>query len=105
MKKKLLSLVLAASLLSALCACGSPAASGSAPHSAPESKAESAAAPGTSAPAPDPAPAEAVSAEEASTVEVATPAATIEYPIPGEHTFTMVSVLRMNAAEAMGENE
>lgn len=103
MKKKLLSLVLAASLLSALCACGSPAASGSAPQSAPESKAESAAAPETSAPAPDPAPAKAVSAEEASTVEAATPATTIEYPIPGEHTFTMVSVLRMNAAEAMGD--
>lgn len=103
MKKKLLSLVLAASLLSALCACGSPAASGSAPQSAPESKAESAAAPETPAPAPDPAPAEAVSAEEASTVEAATPAVTIEYPIPGEHTFTMVSVLRMNAAEAMGD--
>ena len=58
MKKKLLSLVLAASLLSALCACGSPAGSGSAPQSAPESKAESAAVPETSAPAPDAAPAE-----------------------------------------------
>ena len=61
MKKKLLSLVLAASLLSVLCACGSPAGSSSAPQSAPESKAESAAAPETSAPAPDAAPAEAAS--------------------------------------------
>ena len=49
MKKKLLSLLLAASMLSALCACGSPANSGSAPQSAPESKAESAAAPETEA--------------------------------------------------------
>lgn len=50
MKKKLLSLLLAASMLSALCACGSPANSGSAPQSAPESKAESAAAPETKLP-------------------------------------------------------
>lgn len=97
MKKKLLSLLLAASMLSALCACGSPANSGSASQSAPESKAESAAAPETKAPTPDVAPTEAASAGEASTVEAVEPAVTIQYPIPGEHTFTMVSVLRMNA--------
>ncbi len=100
MKKKLLSLLLAASLLSALCACGSPAASAG---SAPESKAASEAAPASEAPAPESAPADASTPEEESSAAEVTPAVTIEYPIPGEHTFTMVSVLRMNAAEAMGD--
>ena len=102
--KKPLSLLLAASMLSALCTCGSPAASGAAPaSSAPETAAESAAA--TEADAPETAvPADSAPAEEASSPEEsAAPAVTIEYPIPGEHTFTMVSVLRMNAAEAMGD--
>lgn len=94
MKKKLLSLLLAASLLSALCACGSPAASAG---SAPESKAAS------EAPTPESTPADASTPEEESSTAEVTPAVTIEYPIPGEHTFTMVSVLRMNAAEAMGD--
>lgn len=94
MKKKLLSLLLAASLLSALCACGSPAASAG---SAPESKAAS------EAPTPESTPADASTPEEESSASEVTPAVTIEYPIPGEHTFTMVSVLRMNAAEAMGD--
>ena len=94
MKKKLLSLLLAASLLLALCACGSPAASAG---SAPESKAAS------EAPTPESTPADASTPEEESSTAEVTPAVTIEYPIPGEHTFTMVSVLRMNAAEAMGD--
>ena len=102
MKKKLLSLLLAASMLSALCACGSPAASSAAPaDSAANTKTESAAAPASEAPAPE------TTQEDASAAEVSaedvTPAVTIQYPIPGEHTFTMVSVLRMNAAEAMGD--
>lgn len=100
MKKKLLSLLLAASLLAALCACGSPAASAG---SAPESKAASEAAPASEAPAPESTPADASTPEEESSAAEVTPAVTIEYPIPGEHTFTMVSVLRMNAAEAMGD--
>ena len=100
MKKKLLSLLLAASLLAALCACGSPAASAG---SAPESKAASEAAPASEAPAPESTPADASTPEEESSTTEVTPAVTIEYPIPGEHTFTMVSVLRMNAAEAMGD--
>lgn len=29
----------------------------------------------------------------------------VEYPIPGEHTFTLATVLRMNAAEAMGNDD
>ena len=85
---------MAASLLSALCACGSPAASAG---SAPESKAAS------EAPTPESTPADASTPEEESSTAEVTPAVTIEYPIPGEHTFTMVSVLRMNAAEAMGD--
>lgn len=100
MKKKLLSLLLAASLLAALCACGSPAASAG---SAPESKAASEAAPASEAPTPESTPADASTPEEESSAAEVTPAVTIEYPIPGEHTFTMVSVLRMNAAEAMGD--
>ena len=103
MKKKLLSLILAASMLSALCACGSPAASSTASQAAPEPTAESAAAQEAPAPASAAAPADAGSAQEDSTVEAVQPAATIDYPIPGDHTFTMVSVLRMNAAEAMGD--
>ena len=91
MKKKLLSMLLAASMLTALCACGAPAASSAAPASSAEPTVESAA---PEAPAPE---------DAASTVETAAPAVTIKYPIPGDHTFTMVSVLRMNAAEAMGD--
>lgn len=29
----------------------------------------------------------------------------VEYPIPGDHSFTMTSVTRMNVAEALGEND
>ncbi len=102
MKKKLLSLLLAFSMLSALCACGaSTASSGTSAASTAESKADSVAATVSEAPATEPAQAED-SADETSAEDV-TPAVTINYPIPGKHTFTMVSVLRMNAAEAMGD--
>ncbi len=102
MKKKLLSMLLAASLVAGLCACGSDAASSAAPaSSAPETKTESAA-PETKAPAEAPDPSGSAAEAETSTPEVIVPETTIEYPIPGEHTFSMVSVLRMNAAEAMG---
>ena len=29
----------------------------------------------------------------------------VEYPIPGDHSFTMTSVTRMNVAEALGDND
>lgn len=96
MKKKLLSMLLAASMLTALCACGAPAASSAATVSSAEPTVESA--------APEaPAPGDSAPEDAASTGETAAPAVTIKYPIPGDHTFTMVSVLRMNAAEAMGD--
>ena len=102
MKKKLFSLLLAFSVLSALCACGSPTASSVAPAaSTAESKEDSVAAPVSETPAAEPSQAEN-SVDEANAENV-TSAVTINYPIPGEHTFTMVSVLRMNAAEAMGD--
>ena len=104
MKKKLLSLLLAASMLSALCACGTPATSGAASaDSAADTKTESAVAPASETPAPETSQADASAAEASAEDTVVTPAVTIQYPIPGEHTFTMVSVLRMNAAEAMGD--
>ena len=102
MKRRIVAILLALSMLAVLCACGGGSAS--AVSSAPASTPEEAPTPETPE---EPAPAEestavpAASAEE-SAVEAA-PASSIEYPIPGDHTFSMVSVLRMNAAEALGD--
>ena len=104
MKKKLLAMLLSLSMLLALCACGG---GGSAPGaSASASGTESATA--STAPAQETTPAETETQSAASnqeTVAPVQPANTIEYPIPGDHTFSLVTVLRMNAAEAMGDDD
>ncbi len=51
------------------------------------------------------APAEAASTEEASAAESTTEYESIEYPIEGDHSFTMTFVKRMNVAEALGEKD
>ena len=98
MKKRLFALLLAMAMLLSLCACGGGTSSAEAPASAAETEAPAeTAAPASAAPAPvEP----AASAEE-STVEPVVPASSVEYPIPGDHTFSMVGVMRMNAAEAL----
>ena len=104
MKKKLLAMLLSLSMLLALCACGG---GGSAPGaSASASGTESTTA--STAPAQETTPAETEAQSAASnqeTVAPVQPANTIEYPIPGDHTFSLVTVLRMNAAEAMGDDD
>ena len=112
MKKQLLALLLALAMLLALCACGSTAASGAASDASADSTAsETEAAPAEEAPADaeaeTPADEIADSAEAPALEENPEPEApetTIEYPIPGDLEFTMVSVLRMNAAEALGDD-
>lgn len=98
MKKRLFALLLAAAMLLALCACGGGTSSAEAPASAAETEAAAeTAAPASAAPAPV---APAASTEE-SAAEPVVPANSVEYPIPGDHTLTMVGVMRMNAAEAL----
>lgn len=98
MKKRLFALLLAAAMLLALCACGGGTSSAEAPASAAETEAAAeTAAPATS----EPAPVEPAASTEESTVEPVVPANSVEYPIPGDHTFSMVGVMRMNAAEAL----
>lgn len=98
MKKRLFALLLTAAMLLALCACGGSTSTVEAPASAPETEAPA----GTAAPAPDePAPAEPEASAEESAVEPVEPANSVEYPIPGDHTLSMVGVMRMNAAEAL----
>lgn len=101
MKKKMLALLLVLGMLFSLCACGK-AESGSA---AAESKAASAPETEGNALAPaDNTPTDAEPDAETSTEEPAA-ASSIEYPIPGDHTFSMTSVTRMNVAEALGNND
>ena len=98
MKKRLFALLLAAAMLLALCACGGGTSSAEAPASAEKSEAPAE----TAAPAPaETAPAEPAASAVESTVEPVVPANSVEYPIPGEHTLSMVGVMRMNAAEAL----
>ena len=111
MKKRLIALLLVLGLSVAMTACGTgtaneetasgaPAQTAASPAEEPVEEAEvptEVETPAEEAPASSEeadAPAEP---EEAAAPE---PAHAIEYPIPGEHEFTMVSVLRMNAAEA-----
>lgn len=101
MKTKLLALLLAAMMLFSLCACGNDAKS-----SAPAEPSAAAEETPAQAPAADDAetPATPADAEE-STAEQANAYGTIEYPIPGDHTFSMTSVTRMNVADALGEDD
>ena len=101
MKTKLLALLLAAMMLLSLCACGNDAKSSGAAE--PSAAAEETPA---QAPADDDAetPAAPADAEE-STAEQEGSYGTIEYPIPGDHTFSMTSVTRMNVADALGEDD
>ena len=107
-KNRILALLLAVMMLLSLCACGGSEAASSAPAE------ESVTSEVAEAPAETPAeeaPAEEVPAEEApvSTVEEAVEAVpeipSLDYPIEGDHTFSLVTVLRMNAAEAMGDDD
>lgn len=95
MKKRLFALLLAAAMMLALCACG-----GETPEAiTPPASAEEPTATATPTPA-----ATDVPEAPASTVDApAVPASSVEYPIPGDHTLSMVGVLRMNAAEALGD--
>lgn len=110
MKMKALAMLLAICMLLGLCACGGSTASSAAPAESAASASEEAAAPEEEAPADeeeaaepaDEEEAEEPSAEDAEPVE---PAVSIDYPIPGDLTFDLVTVLRMNAAEAMGDDD
>lgn len=101
MKIKLLALLLAVGMLVSLCACG-----GGTGSTAFESKPASATEPAEETPA-DTAPdaADEADAPEASDAEPVEETASIEYPIPGDHTFSMTSVTRMNVADALGEDD
>ena len=99
-KNRILAMLLALTMLLALCACSGGTPQASAPVSSAENPA-----PETEAPTPvqDDSAAAPTSAED-SAAEPAAPASSVTYPIPGEHNFSMVSVLRMNAAEALGND-
>lgn len=101
MKKRIFASALAAVMVLSLCACGGNAASGAA---------ASTGSAGSAAPEETKAAQEVTTAEAASTEEASTEASTaqydaIEYPIEGDHSFTMTSVKRMNVAEALGEKD
>lgn len=95
MKMKLLALLLAALMVFSLCAC-SGSNSGSETEESTVTTSEEATQDTT----------EAEDAEEpAESESSAETANSVEYPIPGEHTFTMTSVTRMNVAEALGDQD
>ena len=101
MKKRIFASALAAVMALSLCACGGNAASGAA---------ASTGSAGSAAPEETKAAQEDTTAEAASTEEASTEASTaqydaIEYPIEGDHSFTMTSVKRMNVAEALGDKD
>ena len=101
MKKRIFASALAAVMALSLCACGGNAASGAA---------ASTGSAGSAAPEETKAAQEVTTAEAASTEEASTEASTaqydaIEYPIEGDHSFTMTSVKRMNVAEALGDKD
>ena len=96
MQKKMLAVLLAALMVFSLCACGS---TGNGSAAAESTASASAAQEDTQAPAPA---GDSAAGEAASTAEER---AAIEYPIPGDHTFTMTSVTRMNVAEALGDDD
>ena len=98
MKKRIFATSLAALMVLSLCACGGNAASSagtSAGTAAPEETKASQGAATTE---------ETGSAQETSALET-TDYAPIEYPIEGDHSFTMTSVKRMNVAEALGDKD
>jgi len=111
MTKRILAMLLALCMLLALTACGGTTPASSAPaDSTGASSAEPADAEVDKADAQpdetDEAPADTDEAPAESAVEPAEPEEverSFEYPIEGDHEFTMVSVLRMNAAEALGD--
>ena len=91
-------------LMAMLSGCGETGAAGSEAAAAPQSASEETKAP---EPAVAPEPTEqAASAPEASVDEsTAEPAVTIEYPIPGEHTLSMVQCMRNHAAAVLGDGD
>lgn len=98
MKKRIFATSLAALMVLSLCACGGNAASSagtSAGTAAPEETKASQGAATTE---------ETGSAQDTSALET-TDYAPIEYPIEGDHSFTMTSVKRMNVAEALGDKD
>lgn len=99
MKKRIFASALAAVMALSLCACGGNAASSAAPSAGSAAPEETKAAQEINTPA------EAASNEEASTTEPTTEYDPIEYPIEGDHSFTMTSVKRMNVAEALGDKD
>lgn len=108
-RNRILALLLAFAMLICLTACGG---TGSSAASASGDTESTGTPPAEEAPDAEPeAPADSAAEEpEASGVEEApaeAPAHTIEYPIPGADgiTFSMVSVLRMNCAEALGDDD
>ena len=102
MKKRILASALAAVMALSLCACGGNAASSAA---ASATSAGSAAPEETKAAQEVTAPAENASSQEASAAEETASYESIEYPIEGDHSFTMTSVKRMNVAEALGDKD
>lgn len=103
MQKKVLAVLLAALMVFSLCACGgtssgSKAEESTAPASAPETQEEAQEETPAATPADD-----EEAGDEAPAAEETT--SSVEYPIPGDHSFTMTSVTRMNVAEALGDND
>lgn len=108
MKKRLCMLCAACLLLGCLSACGDQAGSVS---EASEQSAEgsSISVPEEETAAPEPSPAEEPSAdsvEESAEPELPeAPAFSVEYPIPGEHTLTMIQCMRNHAAAVLGDGD
>ncbi len=102
MKKRTLAMLLVlCMMISVFAACGSDTAESAAPEaSSTAAVSEEAPAVEEEAPAEEPEEASVASVEEP-----AEPANTVDYPIEGDHTFSLVTVLRMNAAEAMGNDD
>lgn len=105
MKKRLLAMLLALTMLAALlCSCGDDTTSEVSSTSASAAVTEETA-PASETPAEAPSPAAPVDSSVETSVVEEPAASSVEYPIPGDHTFSMVTVLRMNAAEAMGNDD
>lgn len=103
MKNRIVALLLVLSMLLVLCACGGDATtesntqtSSEEPSAAPSETAEATESPVASQD-------QSVASVVESTVEPESETTSVTYPIPGNHNFSMLSVLRMNAAEALGD--
>lgn len=101
MKMKPLALLLAVLMVFSLCACGNDTASGAPSETKSTADAEKTAVPIESTQPKTIADIANVSTVEDSALE---PASTISYPLDGDYTFTMDTIIRNNTAQALGED-